>query len=116
MSQPDWACDSATKNPEKHLVDTQGAPVDPDDFASKAVLYCNKYQNCYGGTSECINSVTPERLKNRVRQHTTSKKEKHKKHRRHGGKRSRRKKRKSKRRKSRRKKRTKKRRRRRKKS
>jgi hypothetical protein len=120
MSQPDWACDLATKNPEKHLVDTQGAPEDPDDFASKAVLYCNKYGNCYGGTGDCINAVTPERLKNRVIQHTTSKKEKnkkksHKKHRRHGGKRSRRKKRKSKRRKSRRKKRTKKRRRRRKK-
>ena len=119
MSQPDWACDLATKNPESHFIEIMEAPEDPDDFASKAAIYCNKYQKCYGGTGDCINSVTPERLKNRVRQHTTSKKGKHKKksHKKHhhrGGKRSRRKKRKSKRRKSRRKKRTKKRRRRRK--
>ena len=83
MSQPDWACDSATKNPEKHFIDTQGTPEDSDDFASKAALYCNRYKDCYGRTGECINAVTPDRLKKH-------KKKSHKKHR--GGKRRRRRK------------------------
>lgn len=88
---PDWACDRIHQNPMQAMIDFDAdgePPKNKEEFGLTASAFCNRYYKCYGTRGDCIHAVTPDRFKNRVRQHTTSKKvKKHKKRHRHGGKR-----------------------------